>query len=179
MIRFSPVTDELSQSAPVYKHASLDRPVGCLKYYYRIKRERALAVFENNSKALWGCADRTTSSNAHGANTSLVLVGKAICLLTRYQFNDSQSLTSTGKAVSNRPRQIFWRKVLKLTFMTDHVIADDFVYSFWCPTINKFWLDILAWSLGLDEYGWLVSYLIPWAQTNTNDYIGTSTQCDV
>ena len=53
------LTDELSQWAPACKHTSLDNKQS-------VKKVRSRVVFENSTKALWGCEDRTVTSKARG-----------------------------------------------------------------------------------------------------------------
>ena len=51
--------DELSQSVPAYKHASSQSKKSVSKACGHV-------VFENNRKALWGCADQNTTLNSWG-----------------------------------------------------------------------------------------------------------------
>ena len=53
------LTDELSQSVPAYKHASLDRPAS-------VNEARGHVVFKDNGKTHWDCANRTRCSNSCG-----------------------------------------------------------------------------------------------------------------
>ena len=53
-------TDELSQSVPMYKDASLNSK-------QIVNKASGCVIFKNNSKVLWSCADQTSHSNACGA----------------------------------------------------------------------------------------------------------------
>ena len=63
------LTDELKQSVPAHKHGSVGSKQSVNKASGRV-------VFGNNGKALWGCADRTVSSNS-GSGSFLRLSKRA------------------------------------------------------------------------------------------------------
>ena len=53
------LTDECSQSAPAFKHASLDSQ-------QNVNQARGRPVFENNGEALWSCANRSETLSSRG-----------------------------------------------------------------------------------------------------------------
>ena len=60
------MTHELSQSAPAYKHTSLDRPMDCLSSIAVSKKHVAVSSSKTTVKAPWGCTDRSVSLTTRG-----------------------------------------------------------------------------------------------------------------
>ena len=50
---------------------------GLSKYYCSVNKAGGRVVFENNGKALWGCADRTASLNSRGVVYFTCLSGRS------------------------------------------------------------------------------------------------------
>ena len=83
------LTDELSKSASAYKHASLDRPVGCPSSIVVWTKHVSVLFSKTTVSRFVGCDDRTVNSNSRGVWLRLSEWAE-LCLLATGQLSTIQ-----------------------------------------------------------------------------------------